>query len=281
MILAALFWPVSHLDAQPDRWARLPLFLLYLTNPILLFFLFTACLQTPRDFRDYRTLLDTHKAMKNGLPPQQSPGPGKKVVLGNIAQLILAPVLVLSLIMNYTISQSKEIAQFDLPYVTLSDMEDVPLSTFKELFGADTLTSVDENQARRQFSLLSPVWYEVSQSGYSVEAGTQPNSFSPDPENGIHRYSPDLDMTRFSLLIPALSRSMAKAKLDTYRLINLYWTYEEVDYPGTDFVILAHEDGGVWQMAALGSGGHVAVFRYGGQEKLAEHLDLLSIMVNP
>lgn len=68
-------------------------------------------------------------------------------------------------------------------------------------------------------------------------------------------------------------------QLDVYRAINLYWTYEEVDYPGTDFVILAHEDSGTWQMAALGNGKNVAVFSYGGQKELADYLDLLASMV--
>ena len=88
-------------------------------------------------------------------------------------------------------------------------------------------------------------------------------------------------MTRFSLLTPALSRSVAESQLNAYRFVNVYWTYEEVDYPGTDFVILAQEDSGIWQMAALGSGKHVAIFRYGGQKKLADCLDLLAGMVNP
>ena len=52
-----------------------------------------------------------------------------------------------------------------------------------------------------------------------------------------------------------------------------------MDYPGTDFVILAHPEDGVWQMAALGKGGKVAVFRYAGQEDLAEHLDVLAELV--
>ena len=72
---------------------------------------------------------------------------------------------------------------------------------------------------------------------------------------------------------------MAKSQLDVYRAINLYWTYEEVDYPGTDFVILVQADSGIWQMAALGNGKHVAVFSYGGQKKLVDYLDLLASMV--
>ena len=52
-----------------------------------------------------------------------------------------------------------------------------------------------------------------------------------------------------------------------YRLVNVRWSYEYVDYSDLDFVIIANEPNGIWQMAALGKGGKVAVFRYGGQEK--------------
>lgn len=280
-LLAAMLWPVSRFDVQPDRWANFPILLLYLTNPMLLIFVITVAFQLPREFREYRTLLNTHEALKSGLIPPPSQISGKRIAFGNIAQLILLPVLVLCLILNYIIPQNKPLSQFELPYVFLSDMENEPLTTYEGLFDYDPRISADENQARRQFSLLSPVWYEVSQSGCSLQPGTQPNSFSPDPEDGRYRYSPNLDMTRFSLLAPALSRAVAKAQLDAYRAINVCWTYEEVDYPGTDFVILAQEDDGVWQMAAVGRGKNVAVFRYAGREKLADHLDLLSGMVNP
>lgn len=78
IILVALFWLTSSYDVKPDRWARLPLLLLYLTEPMLLLFLITVCLQTPRDFRDYRTLLNTHRALKTAsrlsrLPDRRRP----------------------------------------------------------------------------------------------------------------------------------------------------------------------------------------------------------------
>lgn len=281
MLLAAMFCPLNHFDVQPDQWANVPILLLYLTNPMLLIFVTAVAFQLPREFREYRILLKTHDALKSGLTPPPSQTSGKRIVFGNIAQLILLPVLVICLTLNYTIPQNKPLSQFELPYVSLSDMESEPLTTFKDLFGYDSRISADENQAHRQVSLLAPVWYEVSQSGYSLSPGTQSNSFSADPENGKYRYSPDLNMTRFSLLIPALSRPVAKAQLDVYRAVNVRWIYKEVDYPDTDFVILAQEEDGIWQMAALGSGRHVAVFRYGGQEKLIDHLDLLSSMVSP
>ena len=68
-------------------------------------------------------------------------------------------------------------------------------------------------------------------------------------------------------------------QLDEYLLVNLHWSYEEVDCPGLDFVILAKSQDGVWQMAALGKGGNVAVFRYAGMEDLADHLEILTTMV--
>ena len=105
------------------------------------------------------------------------------------------------------------------------------------------------------------------------------NYNSPDPEGGRNRYAPDLDMTYFHLLIPALAEPIARAQMDSYRLVNLWWEYEEVDYPGLDFVILATAKDEPWQMAAVGKGGKVAVFRYAGVERLEKHLDLLASIV--
>lgn len=55
--------------------------------------------------------------------------------------------------------------------------------------------------------------------------------------------------------------------MDLYRLVNLYWSYEEVDWPGTDFVILATVEDDPWQMAAVGRGGRVGgvLLRRGGE----------------
>ena len=70
--------------------------------------------------------------------------------------------------------------------------------------------------------------------------------------------------------------SVAQAQMEQYRLVNLSWSYESLDWPGLDFVLLARESEGLWQMAALGRGGQVAVYLYCGQEQLRDHLDLLS-----
>ena len=52
-----------------------------------------------------------------------------------------------------------------------------------------------------------------------------------------------------------------------------------MDYPGLDFVILATAQDEPWQMTAVGKGGKVAVFRYAGQQRLEECLEVLSTMV--
>lgn len=123
------------------------------------------------------------------------------------------------------------------------------------------------------------MWYSVTQTAYSPQSGSRGNVFSKDPENGANRYSPELDTTCFTLLFPSMAEPVARAQMDQYRLINLRWNYESLDYPGLDFVILTDEPNGLWQMAALGKGGRVAVFRYGGQEKLRDHLDTLAALV--
>ena len=121
---------------------------------------------------------------------------------------------------------------------------------------------------------MTPVWYSVTQEAYS-EDGAEDRIFSPEPEEGC-TYAPDLDMTCFTLPISALAEPVARAQLDEYRLVNLRWSYRELNVPGLDFAILAEEPEGVWQMAALGKGGRVAVYRYAGTEKLEEHLELLA-----
>ena len=103
--------------------------------------------------------------------------------------------------------------------------------------------------------------------------------YSHDPQGGRYRYSPSLDMTCFRLLIPALAEPVARSQLDEYRLMNLWWEYEEISYPGLDFVILATVKDETWQIAALGKGGRAAVFRYAGVERLEDHLETLAEMV--
>lgn len=171
------------------------------------------------------------------------------------------------------------LADFSRPYIALADLEDEPLYTYEELFGSPGHPQADDNTAQVHFSLFSPVWYTVTEDKNSAQAGTQTNAFSPDPQGGKFRYSPNLDSAYFHLLLPALARPVAEAQLDQFRLVNLRWTYEEADWPGVDFVILARDPESPWQMAAVASGRRLAVFRYAGRERLADHLDTLAAAV--
>lgn len=68
-LLAVIFGAASRFDVQPDQWAKLPTLMLYLTKPIFLILLIIICFQIPRDFRDYRSLLNAYQALNNGMPP--------------------------------------------------------------------------------------------------------------------------------------------------------------------------------------------------------------------
>jgi hypothetical protein len=148
---------------------------------------------------------------------------------------------------------------FRQPYVELQELESTPVVLFDPSSGHDS-------RAYREHSLLVPAWYSVTQQARS-------------PENGASYYAPQLEAMYFRLLPPSMARSVAQAQMEQYRLVNLSWSYETLEHPGLDFVLLAWESEGLWQMAALGRGGQVAVFLYCGQEQLRDHLDLLSSWV--
>lgn len=273
LLLATLFWPGRY-DVQPAPLARLPLLLLELFYPATLFFFAAACFYEPIHRRDYRTLMATYHALKDGLPPP-SPGPSKKIARENKVTLVMIPILLALLVFNFTYKSGKPCPLNELtsPYVSLSELETV--SVYTPLDG-QYLTA--ENRAARRFSLLAPVWYEVEQRAYGWEPGRE-HGFSPDPQDGRYTYAPSLDMTCFRLTLPILARPVAEAQLDYYRAVNLNWSYEQAEWPGIDFVILAKADDTVFQIAALCRGGRLAVFRYSGMEHLEDHLDLLSAVV--
>lgn len=261
LILAALYWPCKF-DVQPAPLARLPLILLLVFHPSVLVFLLIAGFYAPIHRRDRRTLMATYNALKEGLPPP-SPGPSKRIVRENIITLALTPILLVILLFNLTGRTSgSSLSECPDPYVSLTELETV------EVFPALSLgLRTEGNEATRQFSLLAPVWYEVKQ------------KFLSWAEFNDRGYTPSLEMTCFHLVFPILARPVADAQLDFYRAVNLTWTYEEMDWPGTDFVILAKTSGHPTQMAAVCRGGRLAVFRYAGMENLEDHLDTLAAIV--
>ena len=280
-ILAALlvwaFFRSSEYDIQPDRAARLPLQLLILFRPNAL--LLAACMIgiCVQSVQDSRLLHRTYQALIQGLAPPSSKGPRKAILCQKVVFLVLLALMVASSAAQVW-SQWARIPLEDVPgrYVSLQSLEQQTVLPWEELPDQPSLDGKAENYAQLDFSLLAPGWYTVTQKGYSPQSGSQPNYFSPDPENGEARYAPSLNATYFDLLMPALARPVAQAQMDLYRLVNLRWTYEESAWPGLDFVIHATEPGGVWQMLAIGKGSRVAVFRYAGQEDLKARLPLLS-----
>lgn len=288
LFVAALIWAVfffkSEIDMQPDNLARLPLIVLHLCNPILLVFIVSQIFVWRKNRRDYRMLRKTCAALKNGMAPPPSPGPSKKIVRENIlsvGMIILLLILLLGHWRNWFPSDKDiPLDGFEHPYVAIQEMEKTPVYQWNDLF--DNPPFDDEPgvyYAEVSLSLLAPTWYAVTQEAFSPQNGERGNVFSPDPENGANRYSPDLEMTCFQLLVPALARPVAEAQLNAYRLINLKWNYEEVSVSGLDFVILADTPDKLWQMAAIGKDNQVAVFRYAGVERLSDHLDLLATVV--
>lgn len=273
------FLPASRFDAQPNRWGQLPLALLSLFSPMSLMFAFGCIFLGVTTFRNYRILAATHHNLQNGLPPPPPSGPSRRIRRENLMALTLIPLLYLTwFCMYFDVGQTVPLENFRRPYVALEQLERAQVVRYDELFGENPFPSHrDENVVRREFSLLAPVWYTVEEEVYETGPGSE-NSFSPVREPGC-RYAPRMEMVRLRLLIPTMARTVAEAELDHLRLINLWWEYEEAEVPGLDFAILARESSGTFQMAALGRGGWVAVFRYGGEEDLRNHLDLLASMV--
>lgn len=277
LLVWAMFFYSSEYDIQPDRAARLPLQLLILFRPNAL--LLAACMIGiwVQSVQDNRLLHRTYQALIQGFAPPSSKGPRKAILCQKVVFLVLLALMVASSAAQVW-SQWARIPLEDVPgrYVSLQSLEQQTVLPWEELADQPSLDGKAGNYAQLDFSLLAPGWYTVTQKGYSPQSGSQPNYFSPDPENGEVRYAPSLDATYFDLLLPALARPVAQAQMDLYRLVNLRWTYEESAWPGLDFVIHATEPGGVWQMLAIGKGSRVAVFRYAGQEDLKARLPLLS-----
>ncbi len=279
-ILLFLILPRSSHDVQPVSFASLPMMLLMLFHPVILLFLLWAALTFRRWRRNRITLKNTCRALRAGLPPPPSPGPSRAIVREQLLILILFPCMLIGLALLNAENRGDlavPVEEFSRPYVVLQELEQVELVSSRKVI-SNSIFRLGENEGINHFSLLSPTWYEVSQDGCQAGEGSYEGS-SHDPQGGKYRYSPSLDMTYFRLILPALAEPIARAQLDEYRLVNLWWEYEKIPYPGLDFVILAAAKDEPRQMAALGKGSQVAVFRYAGVERLEDHLDVLSTMI--
>ena len=86
-------------------------------------------------------------------------------------------------------------------------------------------------------------------------------------------------------ILPPLSRSVAEAEIDVLRTYNQHWSFEDINYPGTDFVISGSvPDDPNHHILAIGSGSRLIIYAcYSNTPELAlelsEHLDILSAPV--
>ena len=271
-----LFFPTTGFDLQPaGRWVIAPLILLGLFTPLSLLWFLVLLARVLLELQNCRILAKTRQNLTNGLPPPPSPGRNRWVWLDNAATL---PILLLACLVTVWTFRAR--AGWDLedctrPYLSLAQLEQVPVAHYEELFGGDGTHS--EDRMFRDLSLLAPVYYTVEE--YAYEATSQKgNGFSPVRELWSH-YAPQMTSVRLWLLIPSMARGAAEAEMNSLRAVNLYYEYEELEVPGLDFAILTRNTGGFSQIAALGRGHWAAVFRYTGAEDLRDHLELLSSMV--
>ena len=284
-LAAVLVWLLlfykSKFDVQPNNLAYLPIVFLQILNPIFVIFVIAQIFTFRQNSRDLTLLKNTCKALKEGLAPPPSPGPSRKIAIENaIALVAIIPLVLLIVVQWRAPGRNIPLDDFKQPYIAIQEIESTPVYQLDDLFEEPPFrNSQGTYYADIEHSLLAPTWYSVTQEAYSPQNGTRGNVFSKDPENGANRYSPELEITFFNLLIAPMAESVAKAQMEQYRLVNLCWSYEYIDDPDLDFVIIANEPNGIWQMVALGKGKKVVVFRYGGQEKLRDHLELLSTLV--
>jgi len=269
LLLLTQFLFVSRYDSQPAPGAQFFVAMLRLGHPVFFLLLVGCILLFILQSRELQGLLALHRNLKEGLPPPPSPGPRKwMAVYHGLALAMLVPMFGFSLVSS-NFPMETGLNTFRQPYISLEQIESV------------TITPDIENcRAKEELSLLAPVWYTVEQRGtFYKEDVPRGMGFSIDPNEEMTHYAPQLELTYLELTIPAMARPAARSVMDAKRLVNLHWLYEEVSHPGADFVILARATTEPYQMAALGKGGKVAVFRYGGGEDLADHLDLLAEMV--
>lgn len=262
-------------DAQPDFIQNFNRLLFMLSSTDFFLFLVAFVWLHVGDGREMKKFLADYTAVQKGHP--LTPWPTNTAYARNNAiQLCGIPVLLVLLILG-RFDFKTPLSEFHKPYVNLEAMEQVELLTYQEHFGSEFRLSFEPDYAQTHHSILATSYYEVVQEGFEGDASVG-NSYGGQREEGMI-YTPELDMTRLSLTVPFLNRWVAETLLDNYRLVNLTWHYETMDYGDLDFVILATTANPNWQMVALGYGRNVAVFRYSGELQLAEHLELLSEMV--
>ncbi|WMJ78728.1 MULTISPECIES: hypothetical protein [unclassified Sedimentibacter] len=248
--------PASKFDVQPDPHMKFLALLFVLSSPFLVMVSVLGAVSNLSFLRDCK--------QKNNRKLQHG------VLLGVLS------LFYLSGIWHFSTYKDTPLTEFNKPYIALSQIETVSVAPWEQVFDGHAFRD-EVDRVESIPSIFCWQGYTVIQDGYTTEATGDEMGFSP--KGAPYHYSPNLDMAYFHLTVPALASTVAKIQLAEYRLVNLQWEYWEVDYDGLDFVIVGEADDSVYQLLALGKGGRVAVFRYGGLENLQENIPLLATMV--
>ncbi|NBI09456.1 DUF2812 domain-containing protein [Colidextribacter sp. OB.20] len=266
---------------------QLPLYFLDMSGSLLILLPLFLCFWR-NDEREYRCLLDLQRSLELGITPK--PHRPRRRNFWFVPFWIAIPLFGLIIVLwtgrlfgFWDYPTAKPLEDFSGTYVNLQQLESEPLLTYEDLFGEPHHKSPGsdwgESTVTRKFALLSPGYYTVNQTLLSPEDWESKSGYSSSGEPE-YVYSPTLEAVYFHLLIPAMARPVALAQMAEQEAVNLTWTYEEIDYPGLDFVILSRSNS-QYQGVAVAKGGRLAVFHYGGREDLADHLDALAKAVNP
>ena len=255
-VLAALFLFACFaviLFLQPGRllWALLQLPLTGLLWLILV---------SARNVRSWLRLRSLRGKLADGVVPSAAGRGGRA---GNFFCILLSALCVIALVTDFSFRHmERPLAQGEAP--SLTELE--------ELY---PVTSCGGTFTRTSFHLLAPVQYLTEETAQGPEL---PRDLEL-PSVSWH-YSPSLEMAYYRLTLPAMAPWVARSQMELFRAVNLRWTFQEVDYPGADYVLLADSSRNS-QMAALAREGHLVVYCYNGAENLLEHLDLLFQPIAP
>lgn len=260
-------------DAQPARpWANaLSIFISY-TDPFVLF-LIAAILLCHYDWRSTTKRLKRYQEQLTlGFVKREPLEPHYR--LRNLLLIFCVAIEIPWLIHFHTYS-GFPLDQLTHPYLTLQELEQEEVVRSHVVFG-DSHFHDDENRAEIHHALLAPLYYTTTENVLSAAdvAEQDYQGYSPVRDDNLC-YSPNLDARYYHLLFPQMAHATAKSLLNQMRLVNLFWEYEELSVDGADFVIIAEATDQIYQMVACAKGNRLIIFRYGGEQRLRDHLDLL------
>ena len=267
LFLLLLFLLPNEYDVQPDRWAKIPLLLLDLSNPAFLCLLAVMILLHIQVFQEKSHRNQREKSCN--LPVHSSSLNNKKTFITNKIFIILCGLMVIFGGIDYLWTRPIPLETFSQPYIKLSEIEKVSISSWEELYES-TPFHEDDNQGEYSYSLIAPKAYIVNQRGFETietHKGEEYHSAS------------SLEMAYFSTILSMFTRSIAEAQMDQFRTVNTKWNYHEITVPELDFAILAETEEGVSQMIALGCGKNTVIFYYSGLEQLENHIPQLATLI--